>query len=62
MYHVVKHYLKIGHKLLKIVTKLDVVVKNAAGQVEGIKYYKCQPGAVEISPVTNKVYKITFTD
>lgn len=40
----------------------NIVSKNASDEVEGLKYYTCRPGAVEISSVTKRVYRITFTD
>lgn len=38
----------------------NVVVKNASGQVERIKYYTCD--SVEISNITNRVYVINFIE
>jgi len=51
---------KLDRKENFLETEENVVLKNAAGEVERIKYYTCD--SVEISNITNRVYRINFIE
>lgn len=51
---------KLDRKENFLETEENVVVKNAAGKIEKIKYYTCN--SVEISNITKRVYRINFIE